>query len=217
MSETWLTNDICDAELMYNDYVIFRGDREGRYRGGAGLYVRNDLYPKIVTNYSNGVVDFVMIKVRKLKSLVIAIYRPPDTSNSEWSLALTKLNEEIILAQSHGDFERIIMGGDLNFRDLKWNDEGNVIYGNGLTGQMGEFAKFLSSNFLKNVIDKPTRGENILDLVLTDIELNDRFSDHSLVKVNMTYCVDKVIDTSENMVYTTKIPWYNWRKGDELE
>ena len=35
MSETWLTNDMCDAELMYDDYVNFRGDGEGRNRGAA--------------------------------------------------------------------------------------------------------------------------------------------------------------------------------------
>ena len=60
---------------------------------------------------------------------------------------------------------------------------------------MGEFVKFLSANFLRNLVNKATRGDNLLDLICTndmslfggcEIESNAGFSDHSLVRVNIT-------------------------------
>ena len=81
------------------------------------------LYPKHVKSYSNNVVEFVVTKVRRLKAIVISIYQPPDTTVKEWKEAMDVLKEEIQLAQSNGDLTRIILGGDLNFPNLKWDKD----------------------------------------------------------------------------------------------
>ena len=101
--------------------------------------------------------QYVIAKVWKLKSLVVSIYRPRDTRDSAWKDALNRLSEDISLAQSNGDFERIIFGGNLNFGSLKWDELGNIQCGCGLNSQMSEFAKIISENHMKNLIDKPKR------------------------------------------------------------
>ena len=44
-------------------------------------------------------------------------------------------------------------------------------------------------------------------------ELNQSFSDHSLVTVNMAIEIGSEEKTVENLEYVTKIPYYNWRQG----
>ena len=150
-----------DGEITIPDYTVIRGDRMGRTRGGAALYVKSNLYPMKIVNYSNGVCDYVIAKIRRLKALAISIYRPPDTRDKEWKETVDSMIENINLAQSHGDFERVIMGGDLNFGDIKWDGNGNVMFGNGLNNQVHEFAKLMNENYLINLVNKPTRDERI--------------------------------------------------------
>ena len=95
LTETWLTSDINDAEVNIDGYTIYRSDRKVRMRGGAAIYLRNDLNGKLESSYSNTVVEYVIVKVKKLDTLFISIYRPPDTSNNEWSLAIKSLNDDI--------------------------------------------------------------------------------------------------------------------------
>lgn len=104
LSETWSTDDVTDTEVKIPEHILFRSERKGRARGGAASYLKSNMYHKHVVSYSNGVVKFVMTKIRRLKSLAIALYRPPDTYNSEWKSAIDALKNDIIMAQSNGDF-----------------------------------------------------------------------------------------------------------------
>ena len=69
LCETWLDNTISDAEIQMKDYEIFRADREGRIRGGSAIYLRKELQCKKDFHFSNSVVEIVMVKCRKLKSV----------------------------------------------------------------------------------------------------------------------------------------------------
>ena len=122
LCETWLDNTISDAEIQMNDYEIFRADRESRSRGGSAIYLRKELQCKKDFSFSNSVVEIVMVKCRKLKSLFICVYRPPSTVNNEWSQAIEALDEAIELAQSHGEYDTVIVGGDFNFPNIIWEE-----------------------------------------------------------------------------------------------
>ena len=52
--------------------------------------------------------------------MFVSIFRPPKTRDSEWSEAIGTLKSEIEFVQSHRNFQRIILGGDLNFKNLEW-------------------------------------------------------------------------------------------------
>ena len=75
---------------------------------------------------------------------------------------------------------------------------------------------------LTNLVDKPTRGENLLDVILCNDRdlflrceslLNVKFSDHNLVKVTLTVNTSCNITQCENLSYPSVIPQYNWRQG----
>ena len=71
-------------------------------------------------------------------------------------------------------------------------------------------------------MDKPTRNQNILDLILTnnselfyncEVEINSKFSDHNLVKVGINIDLSNDSTHTDNLRYPNDIPLFNWRKG----
>ena len=155
--------------------------------------------------------------------IIISKYRPPDTSISEWNSALTSLVNDINLCQANGSYERVIFGGDINFNDLTWNQNGTITIDNNLNGQKLKFADLCGKLSLCNLVDKPTRGNNILDVVMTndsdiyrncEVELNSNFSDHNLVKIRLTFNVNDKCEYTENLEYPSEITNYNWRFGN---
>ena len=94
-----------------------------------------------VASYCNSVVQYVIAKVRGLKALLVAIYCSPDTRDNKWKEATKNLTDDIHLTQANGQYERIIFGGYLNFGNINWDENGNVIFGSGLSNQAHEFVK----------------------------------------------------------------------------
>ena len=66
LTETWLNKDIEDAEILIEGYTIFRSDRIDRTRGGAAIYIKNELCPKKAATFSNSIVEYVIVKCSKL-------------------------------------------------------------------------------------------------------------------------------------------------------
>ena len=48
---------------------------------------------------------------------------------------------------------------DFNFPELRWDNSSHIVHEHPII-------TCLDDNFLEQLVDKPTRGENILDLVL---------------------------------------------------
>ena len=82
--------------------------------------------------------------------------------------------------------------GDYNFRRIDWE---------GVVGdeESEEFFGVLQDNFLKQVVREPTRGENILDLVLTNnenmisgVDVGSQLgcSDHREIRFNLEWEVN---------------------------
>ena len=162
-----------------------------------------------------------MVKCRKLKSLFICVYRPPSTVNNEWSQAIEALDEAIELAQSNGEYDTVIVGGDFNFPNIIWEEHLPKISLN-LNKQEECFVNFMFKNSLLNYVNKPTRKKNILDLVLTnDTELigkcevivNSNFSDHNTVICETSIGINENSRNEKIMEYVTTVPNYGWRKG----
>ena len=51
ITESWAKNDITDAELGLEGYVMFRKDRMGRSGGGVLLYTSRKLYQHMKYSY----------------------------------------------------------------------------------------------------------------------------------------------------------------------
>jgi hypothetical protein len=149
--------------------------------------------------------------------------RPGDLA-LQWAAALDVLHEAILLAQADNDkYRNLIMCGDFNFPDVRWEDPALV----GLaTGQAGMLVKFMEQHFIDNVVTEPTRLNNILDLVMTnnvdmishiEIEKNVKFSDHNTVISYLNLSLDNDVTTTEEVksLYSTSIPLYDLTKADQ--
>ena len=66
-----LKEDISDAEVKIDGFTIFRGDRNSRNRGGTAIYLRDDLKAKFAHKFCNKVVQYVIVKVKKLDLIII--------------------------------------------------------------------------------------------------------------------------------------------------
>ena len=97
------------------------------------------------------------------------------------------------MIQSNGGYDSIICGGDMNFPNLK-QEENLPMIDLDLSNQEESFVSFMFSQNLMNYVNKPTRNENSLDLVLTNnydmitsthIDVNNGFSDHNTVTCNL--------------------------------
>ena len=48
MTETWLKDDILDAEINIEGYRIYRNDRIGQSHGGTCIYLRADISAQVL-------------------------------------------------------------------------------------------------------------------------------------------------------------------------
>ena len=85
LSETWLDDTICNAEIQMESFELYRSDRCVRQRGGVALYLRKELNGKLFSDFSNSVVETLIVTCKKLNTIFICIYRPPSTKNDEWA------------------------------------------------------------------------------------------------------------------------------------
>ena len=187
------------------------------------LYLKSDLCGKLALQYSNGTVEALIVKVKKLDTIFITIYRPPNTQTEDWNDAVELIENEIDLIQANGSFGSVIMSGDFNFPSLEWYQNRPKIEIT-LSKQQEKFVGMINKLCLFNYVDKPTCGNNILDLCLTnDTELftkvrtdeNSKFSDHRLIICEFNQNV--IENASENdldvIKYMTNVPLYSWKNG----
>ena len=103
---------------------------------------------------------------------------------------MNRISEAIDMAQVNGSYSNIICSGDFNLKSVKWN-EGIMDYEVGMCSQAEILATFMRNYFLLNHVNIPTRLNNVLDLVMsnvpdwfgkTECEINTNFSDHNFVQ-----------------------------------
>ena len=150
---------------------------------GVALYVRKwiDCEELCLRNSHDQVESlWVKIKDRSSKGHLVAgvCYRPSDQEEAVDKAFLLQLQE---VSRSRA----LVLMGDFNHPDICWDS--------GMAGgrQSRRFLESVEDNFLVQVIDGPTRGEALLDLVLTNEEESIRevkiggslgCSDHALVE-----------------------------------
>ena len=114
-----------DSELLVHflGYTVLLSDRVGRQRGGVCLFLREDLTGEVLSSYSNGVCELLMVKVPQLNTVVVVMYRPPDTTQQEFEMVLSKLDE--LLLELPAPTPTIALMGDLNFpgSTVTWSRE----------------------------------------------------------------------------------------------
>ena len=162
-SETWLTKDHLNSELCLNDYDIFRNDRSSR-GGGVFIAVRKELCGEALPFCKDLESIFVKVNVKGRKSVIFgSVYRPP---NSPFDFSLKTVNQIHEIFDKHKNAV-FCLGGDFNLPDINWEQEEIVSNQNpfALNSLFLTMAQDLSLN---QIINFPTRGTSILDLLFTN-------------------------------------------------
>ena len=184
--ETFLDSTIPDGadEIQIPGYSLScRRDRTGATCGGIAVYCLEGV--SIYHNPSKDPDDFelmwftVALKTRTL--LIGAVYRPPSASNE----VLDYLDRNTFSVMDEFGAQSVMLIGDFNVHHKEW-------LGSNVTDAAGRRALQLSNCLgLDQIVTEPTRGNNILDLVLSDTPATTKTlanvgsSDHNPVLIQL--------------------------------
>lgn len=198
VTESWINTVNRDylAEFSIPGYSLFSCERHEREGGGVLLYVKSTLHPitKSIQKIDNINASFIQLNFQSRKIVIGIIYRPP----SQTAATDNQLYDQI--AEICCENETVIFG-DFNLPIRRWGDPLNSHTGLSL------YANLLESS-LHQLVEQPTRGENILDLVLTTNEsivsnvlVGPEFSssDHRVITFSVPINKSKVKESKERV------------------
>ena len=187
ITETWLHDDIFNSEISIEGYALYRKDRNSKVKtrgGGVMFYINTKFNVTVVEDFEDSNFPETLwcnIEFDKRKTLIGVCYRPPDSSNIN-DEALCNLLSKVGLCNKD-----VIIMGDFNFPELNWKEIE-------LLNEFHPFVDCLRNIFFYQHVNESTRGNNVLDLVITsseDIIKNLRIgepfgsSDHQIVRFDV--------------------------------
>ncbi|KAK9731868.1 hypothetical protein QE152_g13262 [Popillia japonica] len=173
ISETWLSANIPDDAISLQGFALVRRDRATR-GGGVCIYYRSHLratYIPCETSFEQAWVGF---QLGNRKVAVGVFYNPPDEYYKSFC---DKFEEQFTILSLNYD---IMFGlGDININLLASDNTLDRAY----------FLSMLESLGLTQIINTPTRGDSLIDVILTtDLDCivssgigEDKFSDHETI------------------------------------
>ena len=159
-NETWLSNSVGNVEIPHSEYAISRNDRKGR-GGGVMLGIRTGIFKsvrEIEHDYDLEVILVQLTTVSNGEILICSCYRPPNAGKI-WMETFESFLNDVCSRQS-----KVVLAGDFNLARACWNSHENSNGANERT-----FIRILDDYFLDQMNNYATRGNNILDLVITSI------------------------------------------------
>lgn len=156
ITEPHLDDSINCAKLFPQQYIISRYDRNRRGRGILIVVKSNIIYNRHNDLEEESTELLAMdIHYSKNRYFVFCIfYRPPDCGAGP----LRVLGEKLSVLS---DTLEVIFTGDFNLKDVDWKR--NEILNH--TEPYEVLSDIIFDNFFTQVVDQPTRGDNIRDLV----------------------------------------------------
>jgi hypothetical protein len=207
ITETWLTHEVPNDMLGFGKYSVFRRDREGDPHGGVMLLVRNDLSSELISTGTEIEIIWVLIVSGKSKIALGVYYRP----NVRLANELEPLKDQLEFITSSYPEATILLCGDFNMPDIDWaSGTSPNIY------RQDEYLDLFSTYNLTQVVDRPTRGDKILDLILVseqnsvvNLEKHPPLakSDHAVVECAISRRADGVTQKNDSDMY------YCWAKA----
>ena len=155
VTETWLKDDIEDNLVSIRGYNIFRRDRPHRRGGGVCVYLSEHIHAKRRIDLESDNFECLWLWLRPTRLprplsgiAVCVVYYPPGLPEHEHYLLNEYLtNSADTLCNQYPNCGLVILG---NFNDF-------------------QTANLLSRHNLKQLVQAPTRGSTILDLIITNL------------------------------------------------
>ena len=214
LTETHLSPQILDAEVQISDFCLYRKDRADRSHGGVAIYLRNDLIVQKSFSYSNGVCEYICLKIKlESRSILLSnIYRPPNASANEFSELISYIEDHVPIDEAPL-LDHLIFG-DFNFPDLyrnELNEESGLPIRNDVhSAKASRLTSFTDHMLMEQIVHQSTRINNILDLIfINNLDfiigsevLPTTYSDHNLifVKLNIRLCTEIAQKTDDQLI-----------------
>ena len=188
-TETWLTPNIQSSEVIPNNYTTHRKDRTSDNHGGVLFAHKKDLIVTQRRELDSGCeIIWNQIEIKGRRSLLFGTYYKPKHDDNK---SLEGLQESLDKINTTNKTTDVIVCGDANQPNIDWN-KGRVDRNHWASKDVAEsLLQIIDENGLQQEVTEPTRGENILDIVLTN---NDRLikttvipgiSDHNIVMIDI--------------------------------
>ncbi|XP_072024987.1 uncharacterized protein [Amphiura filiformis] len=159
--ETWLNPNISNGEIFPPGYSVYRCDKKDGH-GGALLGIDDSLNYQIDIESE---VDFVAAKiVNGNHSIVVASLYRPTNNDLQYMEELTSIISHLCISNPGCP---IWISGDINLPDIDWSTNSIVSYQYRLALNQS-FLQLMTSTGLEQMVDFPTRGDNTLDIILTN-------------------------------------------------
>jgi hypothetical protein len=207
--ETWLTTD-CPHSMLVNDtkYSVIRADRVSGVGGGVCIFYNstvNCVKVNLLDKYSHLELLCADVYFGRVKQRFILCYNPPAV-DAAYVCDLCECLDNLC----NIDYVFTIVG-DFNMPNIVWSDLS--VY----DARCSSFVNFIINNGLSQFVHEPTRGNNILDLILSndshavfDVLFHPPFStsDHLSLSWNAWFpgVIDKECDRHNNA--------YNFARAD---
>ena len=162
-TETWLNSSVHNTELFPPSYDVIRKDRSDGW-GGVLLAIKKDFIYDRVEIDTDAECIFARFTVDKDKTLIIGSMYRPTNNDTQYLEALCSCTEKLVRKFKNAV---VWIGGDLNLPDINWDSM--TIEGHQYPKCLNErFLEFLQNCGLQQIVTFPTRGDNKLDLFLTN-------------------------------------------------
>ena len=218
-TETWLSSNISDGELLTKQYQIYRKDRCRNRWGGIIIAVRTDLQSTLVTDFdTNCECLWVKVITKTEKPVYVSAFYRSDVKDVK---SLEEYQESLRKA-SRFKKAHFIIGGDFNLPSMDWPNmclKPKASYVN----SHNNFLEVLEDLSLHQLVLEPTRLGNVLDLIITNVpdlvprvEVIPGLSDHSIVFIELKVKPDRKVNAPRQILLYKHAHWDDIKK-DMLE
>ena len=184
-TESWLRPDIMNSEIFPSNYTVYRHDRDTS-GGGVFIAVTDEILSTRQQHLETSCeMAWAKISIVGYKDLyVCSYYRPKADDRDSLDLLFSSLDRICNSKNCH-----IWLAGDFNFPGIDWASK--TLKHNCPSSDLHElFVKSLDDYGLTQMVDKPTRLSNTLDLfttnnptLISEIKVIPRLADHDAVTI----------------------------------
>ena len=159
-SETWLNQNISNSEILHSGFTIFRRALSDGGGGGVLIAIKTvsfkavkEFKPESEAELQQLEIIFAEITTLTGQRILFCFcYRPPN-ENQSWIDVFNNFLREVF-----DQFDNMVISGDFNLPDILWNS---------IDSASGVNELALIDTLHDQLNKRPTRGNNILDLVIT--------------------------------------------------
>ncbi|XP_072014906.1 uncharacterized protein [Amphiura filiformis] len=187
-TETWLDSSIENAEFLPDGYALHRRDRSsGTDRhGGVFFAYRKDLpVNRRQELETNSEMLWCQLDIQGRRPILFGTLYKPKHDDIETVEDLAVMLENI---NNHSKLKDVVIQGDLNQPNIDWVNKTVIVNHPASKTTAERLLQTVQEHGLEQVVDKPTRLNSILDLVLTNnssfiknVEVIPGLSDHEAV------------------------------------